>query len=165
MKALCLLFLPLLLLSNAHAQTQTIEGFWQDIAGRTLYKRDVAPTATYGTWQPRDIGLPYFDTKRIRRTAAGYELTDLRYGDDYQIRVIQARDDGIEFVRAPAWSACRMHHRCQQKGDEMLCALEQLCSEAGKDVLDWRGEERYARRAHCERTSVEQALGIPTRCR
>jgi hypothetical protein len=33
------------------------------------------------------------------------------------------------------------------------------------DVLDWRGEERYARRTHCERTSVEQALGIPTRCR
>ena len=161
MRALILLFLAAM--STAHAQS--IEGFWQDVAGRTLYKRDAAPSSTYGTWQPRDIGLPYFDTKQIRRTAIGFELTDLRYGDDYQIKVIHSREDGIEFVRSAKWSGCRMHHKCQLKGNEMLCALEQLCREAGKDVLDWQGEERYARRAHCERTSVEQALGIPTRCR
>ena len=153
----------LIAVSTAHAQT--IEGFWQDVAGRTLYKRDASPSSTYGTWQPRDIGLPYFDTKQIRRTATGFELTDLRYGDDYQIKIVNAREDGIEFVRSPAWSGCRMHHRCQLTGDEMLCSLDQLCREAGKDVLDWQGEERYARRSHCERTSVEQALGIPTRCR
>jgi hypothetical protein len=178
MKKLCFVLFLLFALSTVHGQeartqsdpqkpavVNSIEGYWQDIAGRTLFKRDVSPSATYGTWQSRDIGLPYYDVKHFWKSGAMYEMTDLRYGDDYLIKVISAKDDAIEFVRSPTWSKCRMHHKCQLNGDEMLCSLEQICQEAGKDILDWRGEERYAKRSYCERTDKEQALGIPTRCR
>jgi hypothetical protein len=178
MKGLRLFLIPMFALSVAYGQDarnlprneakeafQPIEGYWQDVLGRTLYKRNASPADSYGEWQARDIGLPYFDSKHIRRVATTYELTDLRYSDDYAIKILDTGHDRIEFLRTPAWSACRMHHLCQAKGDEMLCSLKRICREGDMDALDWQGEERYARRAHCERTSIEQALGIPTRCR
>jgi hypothetical protein len=173
-----LFVLALFAVSTAHAQgtgsltdpsgpgkAATIEGFWQDVAGRTLFKRDVSPSAVYGAWHSRDIGLPYFDTKQIRKSGSTYELVDLRYGDDHLIKVIAANEDSIEFVRSPSWSGCRMHHACRLNGDELFCSVENICRADGKDVLDSRGEERYARRSHCERIGREELMGIPTRCR
>lgn len=146
-------------------KAQSIEGFWLDVAGRTLFKRDASPTAVYGGWHSRDVGLPYFEPKHITRSGSTYILADLRFGNDYTIKVLRAAADRIEFVRSPTWSGCRMHFDCRLSGDNLLCSVESVCREAGKDVLDWQGEERYERRSHCERTDREQALGIPTRCR
>ena len=143
----------------------TIEGFWQDIAGRTLYKRNASPTDIVGAWHPRDVGLPYFDTKLIRKSAAGYEMLDMRYGADYAINVVGATEKSIEYVRTTKWSGCRMNHKCNLDGAELYCAIENVCRPQGVDVVEWRGEERYARRSHCEQLDGEQAQGIPTRCR
>jgi hypothetical protein len=49
--------------------------------------------------------------------------------------------------------------------DRMVCALETSCPAAGAERVVWRGEERYARRASCERVDKRQAQGIPHRCR
>jgi len=37
--------------------------------------------------------------------------------------------------------------------------------QAGAEQVVWRGEERYARRASCERDGKRQQQGIPVRCR
>ena len=60
---------------------------------------------------------------------------------------------------------CAMHHSCRLDGEQLFCALENLCLENGREVLDWRGEERYVRRASCERDGRRQAQGIPVKCR
>lgn len=92
-------------------------------------------------------------------------LTDLLYDDDHPIRVINSADNRIDFARSSKYPACTMHHRYRLDagGDQMLCALENCCRESGREVLDWKGEERYIRRAHCERDGNRQAQGIPTR--
>jgi hypothetical protein len=55
--------------------------------------------------------------------------------------------------------------RAGLQADEMVCALENLCPENGRTVVDRRGEERYARRESCERLGRAQLQGIPVACR
>ena len=107
----------------------------------------------------------YSLAKQIRRSGANFELIDFQYEEeDYPIRVINATEDSIEFVRTPRWSTCAMHHKCRLNGEELFCSKENLCREEGRNVVDWRGEERYVRRAHCERIARRQGQGIPLRC-
>jgi hypothetical protein len=163
MKRLCLLFA---LCAANSAQAQTIEGFWQDIAGRTTFKRNVSPTSTYGGWNERELDATYPQAKQIRKSVAGYQLWDLNYDEkEYSQKVLSAGPDRISFVRSANWSACRTQHDCKLDGNGMLCSIETVCPEAGKEVVDWRGEERYIRRAACERDGRVQAQGFPVKCR
>jgi hypothetical protein len=69
-------------------------------------------------------------------------------------------------VRTNRLSSCATSHACElEKPDQMLCALETRCPQAGREKMVWRGEERYQRRASCERDGKRQAQGIPVRCR
>jgi hypothetical protein len=149
------------------AQTgKTIEGFWQDTARRILFSRDAPPAYAYGTWNALDQKQTYPAAKHIRRSGRGFELIDLLYDDENPIKVVSAKEDGIEFVRSTKSPACGMRHQCRLAGDELFCSLENICREGGRDdVLDWRGEERYARRALCERDGKRQAQGIPVWCK
>jgi hypothetical protein len=144
---------------------KTIEGFWQDTSRRILFSRDASPAYVYGTWNALDQQQTYPAAKQIRRSGRGFELIDLLYDDEHTIKVVSAREDGIEFVRATQSPACGMRHRCRLAGDELFCSLENICREGGRDVLDWRGEERYARRVLCERDGKRQAQGIPVLCK
>jgi hypothetical protein len=169
MKNLSSLFLAVLMLSTAaHAQTaveHTVEGFWQDAARRILFAREAPPSYVYGVWNSLDLLQTYPSAKHIRRVGKSFELIDLVYNDDYAIKVVSAKEDSIEFVRSAKWSACGMHHNCRLEGEELFCSLENICQEAGRNVVDWRGEERYIRRANCERQGRPQMLGFPVRCR
>ncbi len=144
---------------------KTIEGFWQDTARRILFSRDAPPAYRYGTWNALDQEQTYPAAKHVRRSGRGFELIDLLYDDEHTIKVLSARDDGIEFVRSTQSPACGMRHQCRLSGDEMFCSLENVCMEGGREVLDWRGEERYARRTLCERDGKRQAQGIPVVCK
>jgi hypothetical protein len=144
---------------------KTIEGFWQDSARRILFSRDAPSAYLYGTWNALDPQQTYPAAKHIRRSGRSFELTDLLFDDEYTIKVVSAREDGIEFVRSTQSPACGMRHQCRLDGDELFCSLENICREGGRDVLDWRGEERYVRRALCERDGKRQAQGIPVICR
>ncbi len=146
-------------------KARSIEGYWQDSARRILFAREAPPGSVYGTWTALDPGQTYPSSKHIRRSGAGFELVDLLYDDEYVITVVSARENAIEFVRAAKSPACAMHHDCRLDGEELACSLENTCVEGGRKVLDWRGEERYVRRAHCERDGRRQLLGIPNRCR
>lgn len=143
----------------------TMEGFWQDSARRILFARDAPASYVYGRWSALDLEQTYPSAKRIRRTATGFELVDLLYGDEYAIRVLKAGETGIEFTRSSKFPPCAMHHACRLEGNELLCSLENICRVDGRDVLDWRGEERYVRRTSCESGPRREAQGIPTRCR
>jgi hypothetical protein len=71
----------------------TIEGFWQDIAGRTLFQRDAAPGASFGGWSERALDQTYPHAKEIRKAAGAYELVDLNFNDaDYRVKVLGASD-------------------------------------------------------------------------
>ena len=146
---------------------KTIEGYWQDTARRILFARDAPPAYAYGNWTSLDPGQTYPTAKQIRRSGAGFELVDLLYDDEHAISIVKATNQSIEFVRSTKFPACAMHHLCRLEGnnDELFCSLEDVCREGGRDVLVWKGEERYARRAHCERDGRRQAQGIPHRCR
>jgi len=144
---------------------KTIEGFWQDTSRRILFSRDAPPAYVYGTWNALDQQQTYPAAKQIRRSGRGFELIDLLYDDEYTIKVVNAREDAIEFVRSTQAPACGMRHQCRLAGDELFCSLENICREGGRNVLDWRGEERYARRALCERDGKRQAQGIPVLCK
>jgi hypothetical protein len=160
--------LSLLALSGfayAQAPGKTIEGFWQDAARRILFSRDAPPAFVYGRWSELDQSQTYPSAKQIRRSGASYELVDLLYDEQETIRVVHARNDVIEFIRTTNWSGCAMHHKCELQGEQLLCSLENLCPVEGRTVLNWRGEERYVRRASCERTDKRQAQGIPHVCR
>lgn len=184
MKTLCLLILALFAFSTA-AQDQSprdgkdavdkawgrgatapsIEGFWQDKARRILFARNAPPAYVYGAWNMLDPLDMYALAKQIRRTEGGFELIEFQFeAEDYPVRVLNAREDSIEFIRTPRWSTCAMHHKCRLNGEELFCSLENLCREGERVVLDWRGEERYERRAHCERIARRQGQGIPLRC-
>ncbi len=169
MKKPCVLFFTLLALSSAFAQTDkppTIEGFWQDIAGRTTFMRNIAPASTYGDWNERELDATYPQVKHIRRSGGAFELSDLNYDEkEYSVKVVSADEKRIRFVREVHWSSCRVQHDCSLSGNEMLCAIETSCPEGGKQVVDWRGEERYIKRAACERDGRAQAQGIPVKCR
>ncbi len=146
--------------------SKSIEGYWQDTARRILYSREAPPGYAYGAWNPLDQGQTYPSAKLIRRSSTGYGVVDLLYDDnEHTIKVVSASDSGIEFIRTLKFPACSMRHSCRLVGDELLCSLENTCEEKGLSVVDWRGEERYARRALCERDGRRQAQGIPVNCR
>lgn len=142
-----------------------VEGYWQDIAGRTTFKRGAAPTVTMGSWYARELDATYPQAKQIRKSERGFDLADLNYDDkEYSVRVLHANESSIAFVRKAGWSSCRTEHVCRLNGAELMCLLQTLCEEAGKDIVDWKGEERYIRRAHCEPGSRTEAQGIPVKC-
>jgi len=159
------LLLALVFCSSLDAQT-TIEGFWQDVAGRTTFKRGVDPASSYGSWYERDLDVTYPHAKHIRKSDAGYDLADLNFDEkEYSIKVLSSDASRIVFVRKAGWSACRAEYACRLEGDAMACAVQTLCREADRDVLDWKGDERYVRRTHCERDGSVQAQGFPVKCR
>ena len=144
----------------------SIEGYWQDTARRILFSRDAPPGYAYGKWDTLDQGQTYPAAKAIRRSGPGYELVDLMYDDnEHAIKVLSASENRIDFIRTLKFPACSMRHSCRVDGNELLCSLENICEEQGRSIVDWRGEERYARRALCERDGRRQAQGIPVNCR
>ena len=165
MRKLVLVALLYLLISPVLAEGGTIEGFWQDSARRILFDRSAPPGYSYGGWNQLDPAQTYPQAKQIRKSAVGFELLDLLYDDEEIIRVDKAGPRSIEFVRITKWTGCSMRHQCALQGEELLCSLENVCPVAGREVLDWRGEERYVRRTNCERDGKRQAQGIPVRCR
>jgi hypothetical protein len=167
MKSLILTLVALLTTASALAQPadgKTIEGFWQDSARRILFSRNAPPSYEYGRWTTLDPQQTYPSAKLIRRSGSGFELLDLLYDQEEIIQVLSASEDNIEFTRTSTWSGCSMRHKCSLQSEELYCALENICRAEGRDVLDWRGEERYVRRTSCERTDGRQAQGIPVRC-
>ena len=157
----------LLLVSSLQAQTTPgIEGYWQDIAGRTTFQRNALPSSVYGSWQDRDLEATYPQAKLIRKSGAGFELTDLNYDEkDYSVQLLRSDPSRIAFVRKANWSSCRTEHDCRIDGKELYCSMRTLCQEKGTDVLDWTGDERYVRRVHCERDGRVQLQGFPVKCR
>src|SRR5262245_29373681 len=167
MRKLCTLGFLLLSASSLQAQTTpTIEGYWQDIAGRTTFQRNALPTSVYGGWHDRELEATYPQAKLIRKSGAGFDLTDLNYDEkDYSVRVSASDPSRIAFVRKANWSVCRREHDCRLDGTELYCSMRTICQEKGKDVLDWTGDERYVRRAHCEQDGGVQLQGFPVKCR
>jgi hypothetical protein len=164
-----LLFLTLFTLPS-HAQppggAKTIEGYWQDTARRILFSRNAPPGYVYGQWTALDQAQTYPSAKHVRRSASGFELADLLYDEQEAIKISRASDRSIDFTRTNRSSTCTVEHRCDVDGDQMLCRLRTMCPEKDIQALLWEGEERYARRASCERTqSKPEAQGIPSVCR
>jgi hypothetical protein len=144
----------------------TIEGYWQDTERRILFSADAPPGYVYGSWTALDPQQTYPTAKHIRRSGADYELTDLLYDDEEQIKVVRATDDRIGFARTNRLSHCSTSHDCAlEDGDRLFCKLETRCPQAGIEQVIWRGEERYVRRASCERDGKRQQQGIPVRCK
>ena len=150
---------------SVHAQPpggKTIEGYWQDTARRILFSRNAPPGYAYGQWVALDQKQTYPSAKHISREGTDFKLVDLLYDDQEAVKVLKAADGSIEFTRTNRWSGCSVHHQCGLDQDQLLCSLQTSCAEG----LVWRGEERYARRASCERTqSRPEAQGIPSVCR
>lgn len=158
--------LCVLLVLSAGVEAQSLEGYWQDTARRILFDRSAPAGYVYGQWNPLDQDQTYPAAKQIRRSAGKLEVIDLNFDDaNYEVETYKAADDSIAFVRRVKWTGCAMHHRCSIEVDEMICSLVNVCPQEGKNVVDWRGEERYARRASCERDGKAQAQGIPVKCR
>jgi hypothetical protein len=153
------------LVCSAQAQSptgKTIEGYWQDSARRILFSSSAPPGYKYGEWTALDPRQTYPSAKHIRRSGNGFELVDLLYDEQEAVRVLKASDRSIEFTRTSRWSGCSVHHQCGLDADQLLCALSTSCG----DRVVWQGEERYERRASCERTqSRPEAQGIPSVCR
>lgn len=155
--------------STAQAQSpasRTIEGYWQDIAGRITFKRNPLPADSYGNWYARELDATYPAAKHIRRVGPSFEVADLNYDEnDYAVRVLGADESEISFVRKAAWSPCRVEHSCRLAGEELLCAMETICVEQGKEYVDLRAEERFIRRNNCVRIGTRpQAQGFPVTC-
>jgi len=148
------------------AQGQSIEGYWQDIAGRITYKHDPQPADKYGDWYTRSLNATYPSAKHFRRVGSSFEVSDLNFDErDYTVRVTQASEQQVEFVRQAKWSPCRVDHTCRLAGSEMLCTMVTVCTEQGKEYVDLRAEERFIRRASCVRgTTRPEAQGFPVSC-
>ena len=146
---------------------QSIEGYWQDIAGRITFKRNPLPADTYGGWYERALDQTYPAAKYIRKVGESFELVDLNYDEkDYPIRVLKASAQRIDYVRAMKWSQCQVNHACQLKGSELTCAMEHVCREDGRETVELRAEERFIRRNSCARTQARpEAQGFPVACR
>jgi hypothetical protein len=154
------LFLAALLAGPAFAQS--IEGYWQDTERRILYSPDAPPGYVFGRWTALDQAQTYPAAKSIRRAGDAYELDDLLYDNEEAIKVLRAAPERIDFTRTNRLTSCTTVHACElQAADQLFCALETRCAEQ----VVWRGEERYARRATCERDGKRQQQGIPVRCR
>ena len=149
------------------AHAQSIEGYWQDIAGRITFKRNTLPADSYGDWYTRPLDATYPAAKHFRRLGASFEVADLNYNEkDYPVRVLRSNEREISFVRSASWSACRVEHLCRLAGEELLCTMETICAEQGKEYVDLRAEERFVRRASCVRTTTRpEAQGFPVTCR
>ena len=144
------------------ALAQSIEGYWQDTERRILYSPDAPPGYVYGRWTALDQRQTYPAAKYIRRAGTAYQLDDLLYDNEEAIKVLGAGPDRIDFTRTNRLTSCSTMHACALDGaDRLFCALETHC---GEQVV-WRGEERYARRASCERDGRRQQQGVPVRCR
>src|SRR5260221_7208223 len=157
----------LLLLTSlaGSAAAQTIEGYWQDTERRILFAADAPPGYVYGRWTPLDQKQTYPTAKQIRKSADRYDVVDLLYDDEEVMKVARAGAKTIEFTRTNSWSKCVVQHKCElNDANQLFCALETRCPKGGMDEVVWRGEERYARRAICERVEVRRAQGIPHRC-
>jgi hypothetical protein len=165
MRPLVVMAISGLLALPAHAQS-TIEGYWQDIAGRITFKRNPLPADRYGDWYERSLDATYPAAKHVRRVGPTYEIADLNYDEnDYSVRVLQAHDRQIDFVRKANWSPCRVDHSCRLAGEEMLCTMVTVCVEQGKEYVDLRAEERLIRRHSCVRaTTRPEAQGFPVTC-
>jgi len=162
----CLILAAMTIASLPAAAAGTIEGYWQDTGRRILYARDAPPGYAYGNWTQVEQDQTYPAAKEIRRSGSGLEVVDLNFDDDnYEVRTVKSSDESVVFVREVKWTGCAMHHQCRLDGVGMFCALESFCPQAGKPVVEWRGEERYARRASCERQGRVQAQGFPVSCR
>lgn len=157
-----LMFLMLALSSAVSAQS--IEGYWQDVAGRSLSMRGAPADSVFGGWGARDLDQTYPQAKQIRKDGSSFDLMDLNYDDEYIVKVVSAKEDRIIFVRSARWSQCGMHHACRLEGEGLLCSMRNLCREGGQVVLQWEGEERYVRRTHCSRVGRTEAQGIPVKC-
>src|SRR4051812_22285426 len=156
----------LLGLAALAAHGQSIEGYWQDTERRILFSRDAPPGYVYGGWTALDQRQTYPSAKHISRSTGGLEVVDLLYDNEEVVTVGRASEKAIEFERASTWSRCVARHKCDLDGaNQMFCALETSCPVAGSEQVVWRGEERYARRASCERVDKRQAQGIPHVCR
>jgi len=154
----------------AHAQSaagKTIEGYWQDTARRILFSSSAPTDYKYGQWTALDQQQTYPSVKHIRRSGSGFDVVDLLYDDQESVKVLTASDTGLEFIRTTRWSGCFAYHRCGLDGDrQLLCSIETKCPQAGGERTVWQGEERYERRASCERTQARpEAQGIPSVCR
>lgn len=153
-------------LAAAQSARDSIEGYWQDSARRILFSAEAPADYAYGGWTELDPAQTYPSAKEIRHIGSAYELADLLYDDEERISVQRADERHIDFLRTNRLSGCATSHACELvKGDGLLCALETRCPKAGTEQVVWRGEERYARRASCERVEVRRAQGIPHRCR
>jgi hypothetical protein len=98
--------------ASVKAETPTIEGFWQDVAGRVLSSRHAAPGAVFGTWHERYLDTTYPAAKHIRRSGETYELQDMLYDEgEYSVKVIAETPKAIEFVRTQTGlgAACITH--------------------------------------------------------
>src|SRR5215510_12260341 len=143
--------LCLLAVFSAAVAAQSLEGFWQDTQRRILFDRNAPASYPYGQWTRLDQDQTYPAAKHIRRSGGKLEVIDLNFDEaNYQVDTYKVSEDSVAFVRRVKWSGCAMHHRCRLEGDGMVCALVNVCPQEGKNVVDWRGEERYARRASCE---------------
>ena len=164
MRSLLVLVMAGLLVAPAHAQS--IEGYWQDIAGRITFKRNPLPADSYGDWYARALDATYPAAKHIRRAGASFEVADLNFDEkEHSVRVVKAQADRITFVRTASWSPCRVSHACHLAGEELFCAMETICVEQGKEYVDLRAEERFIRRNHCMRSQTRpEAQGFPVTC-
>ena len=169
MKNLAALSIAACLAIPAQAQapaSSTIEGYWQDIAGRITFKRNPLPADSYGNWYERALDATYPSAKQIRRNGSSYEVADLNYDErDYSVRVLRADARQVDFVRSAKWSPCRVDHSCRLAGEEMLCTMETICMQQGKEYVDLKAEERFIRRTNCVRTTTRpEAQGFPVTC-
>ena len=155
----------LLLCLCGTAAAQSIEGYWQDTERRILFAADAPPGYVYGRWTALDQKQTYPTAKQFRKSTHGYEVIEFLYDDEEVVKVGRASEKSIEYTRTNTWSKCVAQHRCELTGaDQLFCAIETHCPKASAAEVVWRGEERYARRASCERVEVRRAQGIPHRC-
>ena len=137
----------------ATAIAQTIEGYWQDIAGSITFKRNPLAADWYGDWYERALDATYPAAKHIRQAGKSFDVVDLNYDEhDHSVRVLNATERQIEFERSAKWSACRVHHLCRLSAAELFCAREHVCAEHGKEYVDLRAEAR------------PEAQGFPVAC-
>src|SRR5215208_4551906 len=147
----------LLCVAATTAHAQSVEGYWQDTERRILFSADAPPGYVYGRWTALDQEQTYPTAKHILRSGDALEVIELLYDEEEVVKVMRADPKSVAFTRTSTWTGCAVQHRCELQGtDQLFCALETRC----KEQVVWRGEERYARRASCERVDRRQAQGI-----
>src|SRR6266496_5899214 len=104
----------------AVAQTNTVEGYWQDTERRILFSRDAPPGYVYGRWTALDQAQTYPSAKQIRKSGSGFEVIDLLYDDEEVIKISRSGDRSIEFTRTNTWSGCAARHKCELDGANQL---------------------------------------------